>query len=280
MILVFDQLWFISRGSKTLAYLCHYEDNSAFNKRKRTGQNWAGKNAGDGMVIDNVPHRNFEIVDSVSRWSTSNKLIRVLDPRGFECEISTGNLVNILKTTRMVNGVILDECVWGREDGNNVLLPVNSEPYLEALKNVKEKAAPTVKFSTVKPGNSVVFKADMYGDKEYFYLGKGKVKYQSELTKQRDFWAKKSPEKKLVKYQDESYIHIFVDDKGYANTFKSTPKLKSVNDKITPDLENLRESVSGTLRDWSPPKDIVAEHLADSRDWRMGHGKSTEISWK
>lgn len=64
------------------------------------------------MIIRNVPLNNFRIASTVSRSSTNNKLWRILDPRGFELEISTANMEEILTTGTVSKGVILDQCKW------------------------------------------------------------------------------------------------------------------------------------------------------------------------
>lgn len=64
------------------------------------------------QVWKNVPMRGFKIVKSVSRWSTSNKLWRIMDPRGYQFEITTDCLENIILNSTIVNGTIESECVW------------------------------------------------------------------------------------------------------------------------------------------------------------------------
>ena len=64
-------------------------------------------------VIDNVPTKGFKIAHSVSRMSTSNKLWRIEDPRGFELEISTACMETILLTGSVVKGIIQGSLVWG-----------------------------------------------------------------------------------------------------------------------------------------------------------------------
>lgn len=63
-------------------------------------------------IIDNVPMVGFKIVSSVGRYSTANKLWRVLDPRGFELEISCANLESIINETTITKGVIESACMW------------------------------------------------------------------------------------------------------------------------------------------------------------------------
>lgn len=63
-------------------------------------------------IITNTPLEGFRLVKSVNRYSTSNKLWRVLDPRGFELEISTANLEELMMDCVIDHGLIKAECVW------------------------------------------------------------------------------------------------------------------------------------------------------------------------
>ena len=63
-------------------------------------------------ILDNIPRPGFRIVDTVSRYSTSNKLWRILDPYGFELEISTKNMEEIMMNSVIDHGTIMAECSW------------------------------------------------------------------------------------------------------------------------------------------------------------------------
>ena len=63
-------------------------------------------------VWDNDPLTGFKILKSVSRYSTSNKLWRIMDPRGVEFEITTAVLEEIILNSTIINGEIQDKCVW------------------------------------------------------------------------------------------------------------------------------------------------------------------------
>jgi hypothetical protein len=64
------------------------------------------------QIWDNLPTTGFKIIDTVSRYSTSNKFWLVLDPRGVKFEISTGVFETLVMNTTIVRGVIQDACVW------------------------------------------------------------------------------------------------------------------------------------------------------------------------
>ena len=213
MINIPKQLWYVGHtvGDNDLAYMTYYEDNAAFLKRKGTGMNWANRSnhvwncekgcyeypdgrVEDGVIIDNNPTTGIYIGSSVSRWSTSNKLFRVQDPRGFTVEVATDNIATLLHLTTVTNGVIQEPCVWAREGNNHVLLPVNSEPYLETLDKMDTLANRLIKVSELKVGYIVKFFED---ETEYTYLGKAKATWRLKpyTFKFGDYWARTKDEK-------------------------------------------------------------------------------------
>lgn len=71
-------------------------------------------------IIDNVPLEGFTVARSVSRSSTSNKVWRINDPRGFQLEMSTGNFEDLLMSTTIHNGEIMAPCIW--QTGKNLVV--------------------------------------------------------------------------------------------------------------------------------------------------------------
>ena len=163
-----------NNDSGLLGFASPYTKDAAFEKRKSTQDSWAyghgvtvnidsnedisvtgegtrgGYGAGEKWdatmlfianchprIIDNTPMTGFEIAKTVRRYGWGgggNVKWRITDPRGFDLEISSENFASVLACTTMVNGVIQEECVWGRQGANNILLPVTSDPYKEATK--------------------------------------------------------------------------------------------------------------------------------------------------
>jgi hypothetical protein len=113
-------------------------------------------------ILQNVPQSGFKIVDVVSRCSTSNKFYRILDPRGFELEISADNLLELMFSSTIENGVIKSECVWGKQT-SAALVPVNSEHYKDYL--------------TLKNGPIVLTPGQIYKDKKLKKLFVMKVNF-------------------------------------------------------------------------------------------------------
>lgn len=220
MIKIHKQLWVVKGVNKEvedssflLSYMTHreYDKNgvklASFDKRISTGQSWADKLEreydretrryktlkhikGEELEFDNTPTKGFKVIGSVSRWSTSNKLIRVEDPRGFVVEIPTSNLTTLLKHTIVDHAEVKEECVWGKEGNNHILLPINSEVYKQACEHTKLDKE-RVSFTKLIPGDIIRFSAD--DENDYIYVGRGKAVWefrQKESTiTQKEMWS-------------------------------------------------------------------------------------------
>lgn len=130
----------ITEEDTPLGFAAEYNENSArcIDKNKKQDV-WAGHTLQNGILVerksdyingkyiqrfdpipldlypkvyDNVPLDGFKIASTVSRYSTSNKLWRILDPRGFELEISTDNMETILKEGTIIKGVLQGKFNW------------------------------------------------------------------------------------------------------------------------------------------------------------------------
>lgn len=157
-----------------LGFATPYEPGlKAYEKRKETVDVWAiphgkwnpetRKNEPvpkmEPLIIDNDPKPGFKVAESVRRvyWGGGNVVWRIEDPRGFELEISSSNLARIIDCATIKNGIITVDCVWGRDKANNVLLPVTSEPYKQAVQNT-DRAANKVALKDVTIGDKVLLK--------------------------------------------------------------------------------------------------------------------------
>lgn len=112
---------------RILGFAVPYGTTKAEQKRIDTVNRWAN-NKEDSRIIENKPTRGFKLLEVVSRYSTSNKLFRVLDPRGFELEISSDNLLDLALASTIVKGEIIEECVWAQH-GGVYLIPTSSDLY-------------------------------------------------------------------------------------------------------------------------------------------------------
>lgn len=207
MIKIHKQLWYTCKKNPSgcdegLAYMTHYEDNAAFEKRKSTGTGWSRTT--DGVTIDNSPEKGFYIGSSVSRWSTSNKLFRVKDPRGFVVEVPTDNIATLLHLCAVDKGVVQEECVWGREGNNHILLPVNSEPYTKSLEQMDTLSNKLIPIKDLKIGD-VVKLFDLKG--EYTYHGKLKITWKlTQTERSRHYYGR---ENIVTEIEDDKWVNIF-----------------------------------------------------------------------
>ncbi|UAV90021.1 hypothetical protein REC_172 [Pseudomonas phage REC] len=108
---------------------------------------------GEEGIYDNVPMKGFKVGSDATRWTTENKVFNLHDPRGFTVQIPTGNLSTLIQTCTIINGEIMDECVWGR-DGCHILLPINAPEYTKVVKEI-EKVEEALKLKDLKPGDWV-----------------------------------------------------------------------------------------------------------------------------
>lgn len=165
---------------KPLAFITPDGDDKAAEKRKETVDNWTygwgDKDPKDiTKVVDNKPMTGFQIVDWGRRWSTDNKVARIVDPRGYELEIYIPNLMHLILNCTIDKGMIAEELVWLRDGANNRLYPSDSKEYLEAKAMADKLVASGGKI--VQPRHEV---GDVVRDKwnnEMIYLGMKTVQW-------------------------------------------------------------------------------------------------------
>lgn len=115
-----------------LAFMTPDGTNAAAGTRKESVRAWCEDHwqtrgqPGRYQTLKNEPLPEFKIVGFETRSTTSNRLIRIEDPRDFVIEIPVSNLVELIQDCVIVDGVIQGECVWGREGSNHLLMPKDS----------------------------------------------------------------------------------------------------------------------------------------------------------
>lgn len=193
MLKVFSQLYVglkkQGEGVPLLGFATPLETNKAFEKRKHTVDYWAnphqirekqpdgemkwvpGKRI-DPLIIDNVAIEGFKISEEVRRtyWGGGNVVWRILDPRGYELEISSANLCRIIDSVGIQpGGVIPVKCLWGRLGPNNILVPEGSSLWAKTIKDAEkmDMLSKSAKKGDYKPGDIVITKT---GDKR-IYVG-------------------------------------------------------------------------------------------------------------
>lgn len=62
-------------------------------------------------IIDNEPIEGFRVQHMVAR-DRGNKLWRILDPRGFELEVASGTMEDLISGGIIDHGLIIGTCIW------------------------------------------------------------------------------------------------------------------------------------------------------------------------
>jgi hypothetical protein len=213
-----------------LGFITPWGEDAAAKKRIATVDSWAkqghyGNKQLPAMTIDNVPMAGFKMTTDIrsSSYGGVDKW-RIEDPRGFELEITSHNLAQLLSVGMIDRGEIMDTCVWARSGQNNVLLSTNTEEYKAAVKNT-EVAAMTADWKDVKIGNTVLLQNNISG------VWLGRMYGMSIDGYHRD--DKKRAENSLA-VSDKSMHVIYIDkpDAHYKHTLMliNSPKLAAITD--------------------------------------------------
>lgn len=261
MIKIHKKLTVIHKNQKStdkLVYMTHKETNAAYEKRFKTGSTWAGYMNTELKDInyidfDNTLISGFKIIDTATRYSTSNKFFRVEDPRGFVVEISTEHIFTILQNTTIINGEIQDECLWGMDKGH-ILLPKNSKLFTDTLKSIDEF------------NNLLTLKDLTSGDKlklfgsagESTYLGKAIITYNVVLSQ---YYTSNNRPKPADIEIDTPYVDIvrpfFISHGSYIEN--TLPKIVSITGK-SKTLKTDRNKVNNSNISYKVNK--LCEHYA------------------
>jgi hypothetical protein len=151
-----------------LGFMTPDGEDAAAKKRKTSVDNWAAGNYyGNSnkeaklpaQTFDNDPMIGFKLGRSIrhggSGWGQGNVKWRIEDPRGFELEISSPNFAQIISFCNVERGEIQEQCVWARLGSENILVPVNSDVYENAVQNT-ERMAKKASLRDIKIGDDVV----------------------------------------------------------------------------------------------------------------------------
>lgn len=225
-----------------LGFITPWGEDSAALKRIATVDNWAnrgyyGNKALPSMTIDNIPMSGFKMTTDIrsSSYGGVDKW-RIEDPRGFELEITSHNLAQLLSVGMIDRGEITDTCVWARSGQNNVLLSTNTDEYKAAVKNT-EVAAMVADWKSVQVGNTVLLQNNVSG----VWLGR---MYGMSIEKYHDGNSSKN---NCLKVSDKSFHVIYIDKSTATHKTKtlmivSSPKLAAITDSTV-----ITESEAETL---------------------------------
>lgn len=166
-----------------LAYVIYYDEKGKLRK-ETSWEGWRDKDI-PFDEYENVPTDGFTINKDVKRyngnwWSSTRTLVRIHDPRGFEFEVTTENLIAILMHTDCLRRGLIGQFVYAWAGKELVLLPTNSEEYQGGIKYTsglaKKVAAKNLiagmAYSTKRRGDTIyIGKFDYYSFEENNYYG-------------------------------------------------------------------------------------------------------------
>lgn len=150
MIILYDNLYVgrIKRpGENILGFMVPDGTDKGAEGRKKTVDDWAKPSrryqreddeanpALEPLLLENKALDGYRLADTIFRsgWGGDSVHWRVYDPRGFELEITVGNLAMILDFCGVqAGGAINGPCIWGREGNKNILLPIGSQGHKDA----------------------------------------------------------------------------------------------------------------------------------------------------
>lgn len=126
------------------------ESTKTFKTAKARADRWAsGTNALEPIYVDNVPKSGFRLVTNVSRYSTSNVIWRIMHPDGFEFEITSDNMCDLLATNTIIEGEFQDELFF---TPNRKLVNSKTKLFADMIKREEAKKNNAVKVKDMAPG--------------------------------------------------------------------------------------------------------------------------------
>lgn len=218
-----------------LGFMTPYGTDAQAKKRMATVDTWANNRYGGtynyttrqyenvpdaipAVIYDNAPMTGFKVSHTVnhgSSWASCNDKWRILDPRGFELEITSGNFERVLEFTDVLKGEIQGECIWARLGANNVLIPVATDIYRNAMNNtVRDKSKVSLK--ELCPG----YKATLKNGDVGIYMGLFHVVHSSNYGEKSVFNHTISAKKR----------HVFMKEDKSGFFYYATPILSFVED--------------------------------------------------
>lgn len=112
------------------------------------------------VEYDNVPLPGFTLHKLDRRYQAWT----IIDPRGFLVDITSDNLMSLLTTTGITEGLIQEKCVWARENSQTsmTLIPVSSSLYADAVSNTDIMES-RVSLKDVQIGDTVLLQNKLQG---------------------------------------------------------------------------------------------------------------------
>lgn len=233
--------------TEKLSYIIYYDEKGKLRK-EASWNNWIDKSI-EPVEFDNVPQAGYLFNKGIKRdryWGSGRSVIRVYDPRDFEFEISVDNLMGILMHSDVSKRDIIEECVFAWSGKELVLLPVNSQEYIESVEYTKKQDQKITSKDLVEGYVYQAKKLDTpltyIGYREWFdfvfgYLKDGKIISRYDYT---------SNLKYIELHESKGKKHIFFDGSKFIT--KTASDLSSIlSAEVVSDYSDLVENFFKTI---------------------------------
>lgn len=229
-----------------LSYIIYYDEKGKIRK-EASWDSWRDKNI-DVLEFDNVPQSGYVFNKGVKRdgyWGSGRSVIRVYDPRDFEFEISVDNLMGILMHSDVSKRDIVEECVFAWSGKELVLLPINSQEYLESVEYTKKQDQKLTSKDLVQGYTYQAKKSDKpltyIGSYEWFDWNHG---YQENGKISRRYVANAT--NYVEAHEAKGKKHVFYDGSSFIT--KNVPELSAVLvSSVSDDYANLVDKFFTTI---------------------------------
>lgn len=214
-----------------------------------------------GFIVDNVPVDGFYFEKSVTRYETSNKFFRINDPRGFQLEIDSANLGDILLNSHISKGYLVGKFQWTSYKGKAYLVredhPAKQKKENPKLARIEIKVGDKVE---IGENGSYIYAGKFYRlvrlTQDGFVLGDTFSDNIRDLTGRNNypFYSSRrdpesindilngtTPARKRAFFKDSKPVHAFIKD-GNVHLYRQIPKnitIESENNKLPSDLNSL-----------------------------------------
>lgn len=250
-----------------LGFLVPEGKDKAAQQRKSTADRWANgsKVKVPAKVFTNKPMVGFEIRKSVRYrgLNSTRETWRIIDPRGFELEITNSNMEFIIDHCILDKGEIISSCIWGRDGTVNLLLPVDSKEYKDAIANT-ERQGKKASMKEVRIGDHVTFKK---GNKARF-LGKY-YKHRIELGSQFE------SANTIEMYSTKSYVFLENNDLVITSSAQVSEidKSESITDSAAEELVNQIINTKNAKYRYSDSPVILSAEKIDFTQFVVNYSK-------
>lgn len=172
-------------GESTLGYMFPWYEGARGLKAIESIKKWGSKDISIEKY-DNTFINGFKIIGFDTRYRTDNKVINILDPRGFSLQIYMSSFFELLPYVTIVEGVIQENCKYLRSGAHNTLVAESCPAYKKVTDPTKIDKSQWIKenqinFNKMKAGDlfaRATYDDDLQGidlSTPCVYLGKFKI---------------------------------------------------------------------------------------------------------